>query len=225
MYTLYGKKGSGSASVQAALEIIGAPYRIVETASWDVNDGLRRAARGKSAGTDSHARAARRQRALRKRGDPHPSRRRASRGPAAAAARSARAQAVRGLVFIAANCYAAISIIDFPERWCADADADEPVKERIRAGSRARLHRHWEMFADLFPARPWLSGNDIGSLDLYAAVVSKWSGARKHLEAERPALLRDAAAHRSAPEGRAGVRAALASRLTRSEASSLNAAL
>ena len=26
MYTLYGKKGSGSASTQAALEIIGAPY-------------------------------------------------------------------------------------------------------------------------------------------------------------------------------------------------------
>ena len=40
MYTLYGKKGSGSASTQAALEIIGAPYRIVETASWDTNDAF-----------------------------------------------------------------------------------------------------------------------------------------------------------------------------------------
>ena len=40
MYTLYGKKGSGSASTQAALEIIGAPYRIVETASWATNEAF-----------------------------------------------------------------------------------------------------------------------------------------------------------------------------------------
>jgi GST-like protein len=188
MYTLYGKKGSGSASVQAALEIIGAPYHIVETASWDVNaayadllevnplgqiptlvlpDG---SALSESAAIHIHLDTV------------HPAARLLPQDT------PARALAVRGLVFIAANCYAAISIIDFPERWCADADSDEPVKERIRAGARARLHRHWEMFADLFPARPWLSGNDIGSLDLYAAVVSKWSGARKHLEAARPAF-------------------------------------
>ncbi len=188
MYTLYGKKGSGSASVQVALDIIGAPYRIVETASWDVNDAFAELLKvnplgqiptlvlpdgsglSESAAIHIHLDGA------------HPA---AGLLPREA---SARAQAVRGLVFIAANCYAAISIIDFPERWCADADSDEPVKERIRAGSRARLHRHWEMFADLFPARPWLSGKELGSLDLYAAVVSKWSGARKHLQAARPAL-------------------------------------
>ena len=86
---------------------------------------------------------------------------------------------MRGLVFIAANCYAAISVIDFPERWCKDAD--EATQERIRAGTRARLHQYWEMFADLFPARPYLGGEAIGALDLLAAVVSKWSGARPHL--------------------------------------------
>jgi GST-like protein len=60
------------------------------------------------------------------------------------------------------------------------------VKERIRAGTRARLHRHWEMFADLFPARPYLVGEQIGALDLLAAVVSKWNGARPHLKKARP---------------------------------------
>ena len=40
MYTLYGKKGSGSASTQAALEIVGAPYRVVETASWEPNEAF-----------------------------------------------------------------------------------------------------------------------------------------------------------------------------------------
>jgi GST-like protein len=89
-------------------------------------------------------------------------------------------------VFIAANCYAAISVIDFPERWCKDAD--EATQERIRAGTRERLHRHWEMFADLFPARPFLGGENPGALDLLAAVVSKWAGSRPHLQKARPAF-------------------------------------
>lgn len=188
MYTLYGKKGSGSASTEAALEIVGAPYRVIETASWEPNDAFQdllklnplgqiptlvlpdRSVLSESAAILIHL------------GEAHPDVGLLPREPAA------RAQAVRGMVFIAANCYVAISIIDFPERWCADGDDDEAVKERIRAGTRARLHKHWEMFADLFPARPYLSGAQLGALDLHAAVVSKWSGARKHLEEHRPQL-------------------------------------
>src|SRR5512134_1073329 len=152
MYTLYGKKGSGSASTQAALEIVGAPYRIVETASWEPNDAFAELLKvnplgqiptlvladgsvlSESAAILIHLASAHPEAGLLPR------------------ELSPRAQAVRGLVFIATNCYAAISIIDYPERWCADADNDEAVKERIRAGTRARLHRHWEMFADTFPA-------------------------------------------------------------------------
>jgi GST-like protein len=188
MYTLYGKKGSGSASTQAALDIAGAPYRIVETASWEPNaafqDLLKVNPLGQiptlvlpdgSALSESAA-------ILIHLGGAHPE---SGLLPADA---PARAQAVRGMVFIAANCYAAISVIDFPERWCADADNDDAVKERIRNGTKARLHKHWEMFADLFPAAPYLSGDKLGALDLYAAVVSKWSGTRKHLEEHRPAF-------------------------------------
>jgi GST-like protein len=188
MYTLYGKKGSGSASTQTALEIIGAPYRVIETASWEPNDAFAEllkvnplgqiptlvlpdgSALSESAAILIHLGSAHSESGLLPR-DP-----------------SARAQAVRGLVFIAANCYAAISVIDFPERWCADADSDESVRERIRAGTRARLHRHWEMFADLFPARPYLGGEQIGALDVLAAVVSKWSGSRQHLKEARLAF-------------------------------------
>ena len=186
MYTLYGKKGSGSASTEAALTLIGAPFRLVETASWEKNDAftelLKRNPLGQiptlvledgSALSESAA-------ILIHLGGAHPQ---SGLLPQEA---SARAQAIRGLVFIAANCYAAISIIDFPERWCEDAD--EAMQKRIRAGTRARLHRHWEMFADLFPAHPYLGGERIGALDLLAAVVSKWSGTRKHLEKARPAF-------------------------------------
>ena len=188
MYTLYGKKGSGSASTQVALDVIGAPYRIVETASWDTNDAyvelLKVNPLGQiptlvledgSALSESAA-------ILMHLGEAH-----AESGLLPRDA-SARAQALRGLVFIPANCYAAISVIDFPERWCADADNDDAVKDRIRAGTRARLHRHWEIFADLFPARPYLGGSELGALDILAAVVSKWSGARKHLQQARPAF-------------------------------------
>jgi GST-like protein len=186
MYTLYGKKNSGSASIQVALDMIGAPYRIVETASWDTNDAFVELLKVNPIGQiptlvlEDGSALSESAAILIHLGDAHPA---AGLLPRDA---STRAQAIRGLVFIAANCYAAISIIDFPERWCADADADEPVKDRIRAGSRARLHKHWEMFADLFPARPYLSGAQLGALDLFAVVVSKWSGARKHLEKVRP---------------------------------------
>jgi len=188
MYTLYGKKGSGSATTQIALDIVGAPYRVVETASWEPNDAFAELLRVNPLGqiptlllpdgsplSESAA-------ILIHLGSVHPDSGLLPRDP------SARAQAVRGLVFIAANCYAAISVIDFPERWCADADDDDAVKARIRAGTRARLHKYWEMFADLFPAGPYLGGEELGALDIHAAVVSKWSGARKHLEAQRPEL-------------------------------------
>jgi GST-like protein len=188
MYTLYGKAGSGSAAVEAALVVAREPFRIVETASWAQNDAYADllevnplgqvptlvlddgSALSESAAILIHLATA------------HPDSRLLPENM------SGRAQVVRGLVFIAANCYSAISIIDYPERWCQDADGDEKLQERIRAGARARLHRHWEMFADVFPARPYLSGNDLGALDLLAAVVSKWSGSRQHLERHRPAF-------------------------------------
>jgi len=188
MFTLYGKKGSGSATTQIALEVAGAPYRVVETASWEPNDAFQELLRVNPLGqiptlvlpdgsvlSESAA-------ILIHLGSVYPDSGLLPRD------HSARAQAVRGMVFIAANCYAAISVIDFPERWCLDADSDDAVKERIRAGTRARLHKHWEMFADLFPAGPYLGGEELGALDIHAAVVSKWSGARKHLEAQRPEL-------------------------------------
>jgi len=101
-----------------------------------------------------------------------------------------RAQAIRGLVYLAANCYSAIGVIDYPERWYADTDADtgEADRERLRQGARQRLHQHWTWFADQFPATPFLAGAAPGGLDVMAAVVSRWSGARAHLRDHRPAL-------------------------------------
>ena len=186
MYTLYGFKGSGSAVVELALELAGLPYRLVEAASWEPGSALEELQQlnplrqiptlqlpDGSILTDSAA-------ILLHLGLAHPA------AGLLPAAETQRAQAIRGLVYIAANCYAAIGVIDFPERWCANAD--DAVKEQIREGTRARLHSYWEIFADTYPASPFLNGASLGLLDLMAAVVSKWSGARPHLARVRPAF-------------------------------------
>jgi GST-like protein len=184
MYTLFGTKGSGSAAAEAALALASVEFRSVDAASWEPGPGRDELARvnplcqiptlvlpDKSVLTESAA-------ILIHLGLAHPA---SGLLPASA---TDRAQAIRGLVYVAANCYAAIGIIDYPERWCAEAD--KATNQRIQAGSRQRLHHLWEVFADTFPARPFLGGQRIGALDLLAAVVSKWSGARKHLAQARP---------------------------------------
>ena len=198
--TLYGTRGSGSAAIEAALVLAGLPFARVDAASWVPSEGLDALAKinplrqiptlvlaDGSVMTESAA-------ILIHLGLTVPD------GTLLPQAPSARAQAIRGLVFIAANCYAAISVLDFPERWSLDADDASAVQLCIQRGARHRLHLHWEMFADQFlvsPA-PFLNGAAPGALDLLAAVVSRWSGARQHLLAVRPdfhALLRRVDTH------------------------------
>jgi GST-like protein len=185
-YTLFGSKGSGSAAVEAALTLAGIAFRSVDAASWEPGPGLTELKQVNplaqiptlvlpdgSVMTESAA-------ILIHLGLAHPA------SDLLPMDEMQRAQVMRGLVYVAANCYAAIGVIDYPERWCSEADDDD--KKRIRAGTTARLHHLWDVFADTFPARPFLTGERLGALDILAAVVSKWSGSRKHLAASRPAF-------------------------------------
>jgi len=181
MLTLYGAKGSGSAAIESALTIAGLPFKAVEAASWEPGPGLEELKRVNPLaqiptlvledGTVMTESAA----ILIWLGQRYP---KSGLRPAESAV------TLRGLVFIAANCYAAIGIIDYPERFCADCD--KATAERIRAGARARLHMYWDMFADQFGAmfRP----SAPGALELLAATVSRWSGARAHLKEHLPAF-------------------------------------
>jgi GST-like protein len=186
MLTLYGTQGSGSASVEAALEVAGLAYERVDAASWQASPGFEALKRvnplaqiptlvlddgsvlNESAAILIHL------------GLAHPQ------SGLLASEAMRRAQQIRGLVYIAANCYAGIGILDYPERWYPDPD--EAVRQAMQQRGRARLHELWDLFVDQFPATPWLSGERLGALDILAATVSKWSGARKHLEASRPAF-------------------------------------
>ncbi|MBI3367010.1 MAG: glutathione S-transferase family protein [Burkholderiales bacterium] len=183
---MYGYQGSGSAAVEAALELLRLPYERVNAASWDdtsQRDALRQhnpllqipSLQWEDGSGMTESAAILIELALR-----HPASGLLPADPAR------RAQAIRGLVYVAANCYAMIGVIDYPDRVM-----DSPSKaeaDRVRARSRARLHELWDRFADQFAATPWLGGQAIGALDLLATVVSKWSGSRAHLAVSRPAL-------------------------------------
>lgn len=184
-HVLYGYTGSGSAAVEAALVLAGLPYRRVDAASWDAKSELEALKAASpllqvpalkfpdgAVMTESAA-------ILTELGLRHPA---SGLLPPDAAQR---AQVLRGLVYIAANCYACIGIIDYPERF-STGGAEGLEREHIIAGTRQRLHTLWSTFADTFAASPWLSGAQLGALDLLAVVVSKWSGARQHLLKARP---------------------------------------
>ena len=187
MYVLYGSKGSGSAAIEVALERCKTPYRIVRASTWEPDSAQAELERinplkqiptltlpDGSAMSESVA-------ILIHLGLTFPD------VDLLPANESKRARSLRGLVFIAANCYSAVSVSDFPERWCAEPD--DASNERICKAARQQLHRHWEIFADLFDAAPYLEGETPGALDFLAAVVSKWSGTRAHLKANRPRFL------------------------------------
>jgi len=187
MLTLYGSTGSGSAAVEAALLLCDAPFRLVRASSWEADSDQAALLKINPLGqiptlqlpdgsvlTESAA-------ILIHLGLVYPE---AGLLPADA---SARAQAIRGLVYVAANCYAAIGVIDYPERWI---EGDEPAHKALRTGARRRLHQCWDVFADQFSVgdAPFFGGRQPGALDLLATVVSRWSGARPHLLKHRPAL-------------------------------------
>lgn len=186
MLTLYGSQGSGSAAVEAALVLLDRPFRAVRASTWE-GDSAQAELRAVnplgqiptlvlddgSVMTESAA-------ILAHLGLEHPASGLLPEAPAA------RAQALRGLVYIAANVYAAIGIIDYPERWLADAD--EAGRESLRRGARAQLHQHWTVFADQF-GTVLAGGARPSALDLLASVVSRWSGARAHLGKARPDCL------------------------------------
>lgn len=181
--TLYGSLGSGSAAVEMALRAASVKYKIVRASSWEpdskyadllvvnplgqiptlrLQDGT---VLSESAAILIHL------------GLTYTD---ADLLPQSA---SARAIAIRGLVYIAANCYSAVSVSDHPDRWTTATSAYSV--ERVRAGARRQLHRAWEVFADQFGGNTEFHGGNPGCLAFLSVIVSQWSGTRTHLREQR----------------------------------------
>jgi GST-like protein len=182
MYQLYGHQNSGAAAIEAALELCEIPYRFIDVeSSPEATHALEKLNPLKqiptlqlpdgSVLTESAA-------ILIHLGLTFPQSNLLPKNTAA------RDQAIRGLVYIVSNCYSAIGVIDYPERWLAEAN--ESSRQNLMAGARARLHRSWEVFADQFSGDLYLGDETPGALDVLAAVVSRWAGSREHLRSARP---------------------------------------
>ena len=186
MYKLYGFKGSGSAAIEMALDAVGAAYTKTDVASWDTSTSIRELSAvnplvqipalvlpDKTVLTESAA-------ILIYLADAYPSAGIIAQSPLQ------RARTIQGLIYLVANCYPAVGIIDFPERWTSSKESTE--LEHLRAGTRNRLNYLWEMFADMFEATPYLSGSQPGILDFLAVTIGRMFKVKDYLAESRPAF-------------------------------------
>ncbi len=184
--TLFGSPGSGSAAIEMALRAASLEYELVRASSWEPASERKRLLGVNPLGqiptlvlldgtvlTESAA-------ILISLGLQY---RMAGLLPEADVER---ALALRGLVFIAANCYPAVSVSDYPDRWTTSTSSQ--AREQVRQAARRQLHRSWDIFADTFGSKHLLSVERPGALAFLAVVVSQWSGSRAHLRVSRPAF-------------------------------------
>jgi GST-like protein len=189
-YKLYGTRRSGAAMVELALAEIGATYEFVKT-------GLGKGAKNSDSYltvnptgklpsletpegeilTESAA-------ILLTLAERHPEagllpRRR---GPA-------RARAIRWTVFVAAEIYPMIEIVDYPERFAGKAAA-----KALRERALARIRRRWLTVESAITGNPWMSARGPSTADLAIANVSRWSTGKRWRQENCPGIEAIAAA-------------------------------
>jgi len=185
-YVLYGAAGSGSVAVEAALTLLGEPYRVVERATWKdaavreemarVNPMRQVPALILPAGelmTESAA-------ILTLLADG-----RADSGLAPGLASPMRPRFLRWMSFISAQVYSLYWVRDDITRLAADAGHEAVIRER----TAARITDCWRIMGEqAAPAGRFLLGDEVSVLDLYLAVVSRWGPRRKAFYAAAPGL-------------------------------------
>ncbi|SFO49327.1 GST-like protein [Variovorax sp. PDC80] len=187
-YTLYGAPGSGATPVHAALTLIGLGDQVdtVDIATWEGD-----AERDRIAGlnpmrqvpalvlpsgelmTESAA-------ILIWLGDRHP-----EAGLCPAPGDALRAQYLRWMVYLPAAIYSMFWVRDDPARLVPDKAAQPAMLER----SAERVAHCWHLM-DTQIAEPssYLLGERIGMLDLYVAVMSRWTPCRERFYREAPRM-------------------------------------
>jgi GST-like protein len=169
-YTIFGDKGSGAFSAEAALAEAGAPYEF-HAISLDKNEQRRpeflainpsgkipalRLPEGEVI-TESSA-------ILLTIADHFPNARLLP--PQAGVAR---AQAYRWLAFMAAEIYPMVEVSDYPERFAPAGEEAEALRQKARERIRERL-----LIIERFVAGPWFLPSGFSILDIYAAMFMRW---------------------------------------------------
>lgn len=177
-FVVIGQKGTGSIAVEAALTLLGAPYRLEEIRHaqfHEHNPMVQVPVLVTPAGervTESAA-------ILIWLAEAHPEARLAP-----VVGDPKRAQFLRWMAFVSASIYAHYWVRDDPSRVTADGAAQAEVK----AALEARIADNWGvMEASLTPGR-YLLGDDLSVLDLYAMVVSRWTDRKRLHETIAPRI-------------------------------------
>jgi len=185
-YTLYGAPGSGAVPVHAALTLIGAQVDVVNVATWESETERERMAAinpmrqvpalvlpSGEVMTESAA-------ILLWLGDRYP-----DAGLCPAPDDPLRARYLRWMVYVPAAIYSMFWVRDVPSRLTPDPAAQHEMKAR----TAERIAECWRvMDRQLQGTTPYLLGERIGMLDLYVAVVSRWTPGRARFYREAPRL-------------------------------------
>jgi GST-like protein len=181
-YVVHGAQGSGSVMVEAALTLLGLPYRVVESSLFEGEDAALNALNpmrqvpalvlpSGELMTESAA-------ILVWLADEH---REAGLSPAAGAA--ARPAFLRWMAFVS-SLYGLYWIRDDASRVTSDAAAGKEVDQRLRE----RIAHLWSvMDGQVRPGR-YILGDDLTVLDLYVTVVSRWIPGRRRFYEAAPGL-------------------------------------
>jgi glutathione S-transferase len=172
MYTLYGRKGSGSFVVEAMLAETGQPCKFIDaspTADGKPHAGLLKlnplgqvptlVLPDKTVMTESAA-------MVIYLGDRH-----AKAGLAPARKSKQRAAYLRWLTFMSANIYPSDLRLYYAERYSIDPNAAAGIK----AAAVSALEREWAILAKALGKGPWLLGRKFSAADIYAAMLSTWN--------------------------------------------------
>ncbi len=174
MYTLCGNAGTGSAVVEAALELTGLPYRVEDFAIYDPARGDAERARLRAVNplvqlpalilpdgwimTESAAMIL------------HFADRAPEAGLAPPADAPERPAFLRWLAFIACSIYPTFTFADNPARWVADAEGQAEFTRRV-LDYRQSL---WRQVEDAIAPDPWVLGRRMSALDLYVGAMVHW---------------------------------------------------
>ncbi|MGD8771998.1 MAG: glutathione S-transferase family protein [Gammaproteobacteria bacterium] len=101
----------------------------------------------------------------------------------------ARARAIRWTVFVAAEIYPMIEIVDYPERF-----AEKAAAKTLRERARARIRRRWLTVESNVRGNPWLDTRGPSTADLAIANVSRWSTGKRWRQDNCPGIEAIAAA-------------------------------
>ena len=187
MLTLYSAKGSGGIAIEAALTLIGAPFEVIDSYTWDDSDKasgdkvlaanpMRQVPAlvlpGGEVLTESAA-------ILTWIAETYPEARLA---PPPGDPR--RGQFLRWMSFISAAIYSLYWVKDDPARLAPDPAAQPALIER----SLERIAECWRIMDTQVAPRRFMLGDEIGVLDVYVGAVSRFQPGRARFQEVAPKM-------------------------------------